>query len=97
MPRDINVKGNKRLMRYFVFVLTLILHFITILTMKLLDNFFPIIAILLGSIVLGFILISTDDKGSQRWKIGWGLFYGSTTSLTLTIVLTIYLSYALSG
>lgn len=84
-------------MKYFVFVLTLLLHFIAILTLKLLDNFFPIIAIFLGSIVFGLIiLITTNDKGSNRRKIGWGLFYGSITSLTLTIAFTIWLNYALS-
>jgi hypothetical protein len=95
MPLDV-VDLRTITMKYFVFALTLIGHFIAILTLKLLDNFFPVIFILLGSVVFGLITLTTNDKKSKRRKIGWGLFYGSITSLTLTIAFMIYLNYALS-
>jgi len=80
-------------MRYLLIFLTLIFHFTLILTVKLLDNFSLIIVILFASLILGLIiLITARDKKSIIREFGWGLFFGSLTSIALTIMFIIYLS-----
>jgi hypothetical protein len=81
-------------MKYFYFALTLLLHFVSILTLKLLDNYLPIILIFIGSLFLGVILKFSESIKVRN--IGLGLMYGSLTSLILTIGFMILLSYSFS-
>jgi len=81
-------------MKYIFFTVTLALQFLSILTLKLLDNFTLIIVILILSIVFGGIIKFSNEKSNLTIaNIGWGLFYGSVTSLGLIIIFIIWLSF----
>ncbi len=61
--------------------LTLLIHISIIAIFKLLDDFSLIITVYIISLVCG-LLLKFYSKNSLK-KIGWGLFYGSITSLIL--------------
>ncbi len=73
------------------FILTISIQFLAILSLKLLDNFFLIIMIFIACLLGGRSMKSSSSSNSQKKEIGWGIFYGSLTSLTLTIVFIIWL------
>ena len=73
------------------FILTISIQFLAIISLKLLDNFFLIIMIFIACLLGGRSMKSSNSSNSQKKEIGWGIFYGSLTSLTLTIVFIIWL------
>ena len=81
-------------MKYLALIATLGLHFLAVLTLKLLDNPSTIIIILISSLTIGLVLKSR--KGNQKidnaYKVGWGMFYGSVTSLAIVAGLFAFLS-----
>ena len=85
---------TKDIMKYIFLIATLALQFLSVLTLKLLDNFPVIIGIFILSIVVGgLIKFSKPSTNLTIANIGWGLFYGSITSLGLIIAFTIWLSF----
>jgi|GEM_PF-4783819 len=82
-------------MKYLFFTVTIALQFLSILTLKLLDSFWLIIAIFLLCLVLGGVLNFSTKKANTgiTHTLGWGLFFGSMTSLALVVVFIIWLSF----
>jgi hypothetical protein len=81
-------------MKSIFLVATIGLQFLSVFTLKLLDNFFLIIGIFIFCIAIGGIInFSKPTKNSTIKNIGWGLFYGSLTSLGLVTVFMIWLSF----
>ena len=82
-------------MKYLILVITLVLQFISVMTLKLLDSFALIIAIFLMCLVVGgFMNFAKRESVKTKTNIiGWGLFYGSLSSLGLVILFTIWLSF----
>jgi general stress protein CsbA len=82
-------------MKYFFLVVTIALQFLSVVTLKLLDSFWLIITIFILSLVVGGLMnfSNRETKITKTSNIGWGLFYGSLTSLGLVIVFTIWLSF----
>lgn len=75
------------------FILTILIQFLLVFTLKLLDNFYLILLILISSLVIGFLIQISNSTKSNIKKIGWGLLFGSLTSLILTIMFVIWLSF----
>lgn len=75
----------------------MVLQFLAVRTLKLLDSFPFIIGIFISCLVIGSILyFSNDDtKKSVANQIGWGLFYGSLTTLALVVIFMIWFSFNL--
>jgi len=84
---------GKIITKIISFLLTLLIQFLSILTLKLLDNFYLIILIFIACLITGYIFRTNTSSTSVKKEIGWGLFYGSITSLLLTIVFIIWLSF----
>ena len=81
-------------MKYIFLIATVALQFLSVLTLKLLDNFSVIIGIFILSLVIGgLIKFSNTNKKSAVANIGWGLLFGSLTSLGLVIIFMIWLSF----
>ena len=75
-------------MKYLFFAITIVLQFLSLLSLKLLDNFYFIVAIFVLCIFFGAMLnFSKSETNSLKSNIGFGLFYGSLTSLMVVIVL----------
>ena len=75
------------------FILTILIQFLLIFTLKLLDNFYLILLILISSLAVGFLIRISNLTKSKIKKIGWGLLFGSLTSLILTILFVVWLSF----
>jgi hypothetical protein len=88
------LKSNKFPMKYMFLITTLGLHLLVFLTLKLLDNPGTIITIYISSLVIGLILKLQKYKSNRQkiYEIGWGIFYGSLTSLGIVIGLFAFLS-----
>lgn len=82
-------------MKYIFLVATLALQFLSVLTLKLLDSFWLIITIFVLSMVVGSVLNFSNRERETTVinKIGWGLFYGSLTSLAIVIIFMVWLSF----
>lgn len=80
-------------MKIVSFILTMLFQFLSLLSLKLLDNFYLILAIFVSCLIVGFLINISSSKDTITKKIGWGLLYGSLTSLTLTILFMIWLSF----
>jgi hypothetical protein len=82
-------------MKYLFFFATIALQFLSVTTLKLLDSFGIIIAIFILSLVVGGIMnFSNKAPGTTKTNhIGWGLFYGSLTSLGLVLLFIVWLSF----
>ena len=81
-------------MKSVFLIVTVALQFLSIVALKLLDNFWLIIGIFILSIVIGgLIKFSKTVNNATVINIGWGLFYGSLTSLGLVIIFMIWLSF----
>ena len=82
-------------MKHLFLIATIILQFLSVVTLKLLDNFYLIILIFILCLVIGGLInfSNKDTKKEMTNAIGWGLFYGSLTSLGLVIVFMIWLSF----
>ena len=82
-------------MKYLYLIVTILLQFLSVVTLKLLDSFYLIIAIFILCLLIGGLInfSKKDTKKDMTIAIGWGLFYGSLTSLGLVIVFMIWLSF----
>ncbi len=82
-------------MKYLFLVATIALQFLSVVSLKLLDSFWLIIAIFILSLIVGGVMnfSNRETKNAKTNNIGWGLFYGSLTSLGLVIIFTIWLSF----
>ena len=81
-------------MKSIILISTIFLQFLSVVALKLLDNFGLIIGIFILSIAIGGLLkFSKTINNVTVLNIGWGLFYGSLTSLGLVIVFMIWLSF----
>ena len=81
-------------MKYIFLLATLVIQFLSVLTLKLLDNISLIVGIFCGCIIIGgFIMFSKKGRSSQLKNIGWGLFYGSLTSLVVIMLFMLWLSF----
>lgn len=78
-------------MKAAYFIITLIVHTILVFTLKLLDNFYLILGIMLAGVVAGTIILIR--KNAKFKNVGWGICYGSALSLIMLIVFTTWLSY----
>ena len=84
-------------MRALFFILTISFHLLCILTLKFLDDFKLIIMIFCGCLISGLIIkLTVKNKKDLFSNIGWGLFYGSITSLIMIIIFSFWLTFALS-
>lgn len=79
-------------MKHIAFVITLILHFFTIYSLKLLDNFSAIILEISTSIIIGFIIVKLSENKNSIKNLGFGILYGSITSLILLLLFSLWLS-----
>lgn len=70
-------------------IVTIIFHFFIVKEMKLLDNYFSIVLIILSTIAIGFYLKKPINK--TRSYIGLGLFFGSLFSIISLAAFTIFL------
>ena len=82
-------------MKYFFFIATILLHFISVKALKLLDNFWLIIIIFFLTLFIGTLLNFSNPQTKTKIskQIGWGLFYGSLTSIVVIVILMIWLSF----
>ena len=77
-------------MKYFFLIATIVLQVSIALTLKLLDNFDLIIMIFIISLSVGG-LINFSKNQIKIKNVGWGLFYGSLTSLGIVLIFMIWL------
>jgi pheromone shutdown protein TraB len=82
-------------MKYLSFFATIGLQFLSVLTLKLLDSFWLVIAIFILTLVVGGVMNFSrrETETTMANTIGWGLFYGSLTSLGLVLLFTIWLAF----
>jgi hypothetical protein len=81
--------------KLFSFIATISFQFVLVVSLKLLDNFWLINALLFLSLAVGGVLHFPNKikRNSTVNSIGWGLFYGSLTSLALIIIFIIWLYF----
>jgi hypothetical protein len=78
-------------MKYVYALLTISLHFIIVLILKLLDNYTLILLIFIGSLFIGLVIRSGAAKNNTQVKdAGWGLRAGSLISI-IAIALFMFL------
>jgi len=76
------------------FVLIVLIQLALIIELKLLDDFYPIITVISLCALIGLIIRLTLPKQQIKIRnIGWGILYGSITSMLLTIVFIVWLNY----
>jgi VIT1/CCC1 family predicted Fe2+/Mn2+ transporter len=81
-------------MKAIAFALTLLLHFLMVVYLKLLDNFFLIISLMIASIMVGSaIAYSGKSFNANKRKIGTGIMLGALTSICIIIGFMIWLSF----
>ena len=72
-------------MRYIYLILTLIVQLIAVGTLKLFENYSLIITFFFGCLLLGLIVYKLTKENNQIKHLGWGILFGSLTSLSLII------------
>jgi uncharacterized BrkB/YihY/UPF0761 family membrane protein len=79
--------------KLFSLIAAISFQLILVVSLKLLDNFWLIITLLFLCLAVGGVLHfpNKNKKTSTVNSIGWGLFYGSITSLSLIIIFIIWL------
>jgi hypothetical protein len=80
-------------MKIVAFITTILIQFLSIVALNLLDNFYLIILIFITCLVGGLLIKMSSSTKSKMKEIGWGLLFGSLTSLTLTLLFVIWLSF----
>jgi len=81
-------------MKIVYFFLTLIVHLLIIVNLKLLDNFNSILMIFLFSILIGLaIKLLSKNRSTNLKHLGWGILYGSITTVTLLLIAMTWLGY----
>jgi len=74
------------------FFATILFQFLLVLNLKLLDNTYLILSLFSAFILIGLFLKIVFKKSNMQ-QIGKGILFGSLTSLSLTIIFLIWLSY----
>jgi Na+/phosphate symporter len=74
------------------FIVTILLQSLLVLNLKLLDNIYLIFSLFSALILIGLFLKIVFKKSNLQ-QIGRGILFGSLTSLSLTIIFLIWLSY----
>jgi hypothetical protein len=74
------------------FFSTILFQFLLFLNLKLLDNTYLILSLFSTFILIG-LFFKVVFKKSNLQQIGRGILFGSLTSLSLTIIFLIWLSY----
>jgi len=78
-------------MKIVVYILTILLQLLSIISLKLLDNFYLILTIIFACLILGLVF-KTDKRLNATLKaVGWGLLYGSITSITGGAIFMVWL------
>ncbi|MTI41088.1 hypothetical protein [Fulvivirga lutimaris] len=80
-------------MKIITYLITISFQLLSVWSLKLLDSFSLIIVIFISCVIGGFFL----KRIKSTTNLGWGLFFGSLTSLVITIGFTIWLSFNLGG
>lgn len=81
-------------MRYLYLFLTLSIQYLCVYALKLLDNPALIFCIFVFLLAGGIIATAIGKKGSAFLKdLGWGLLYGSLTSVILVVIFLVWLSF----
>ena len=80
-------------MKLLYFALTILIQFISLMTLKLLDSFYLIILIFISCLGAGFLIKMYSPTKTIMKEIGWGVLFGSLTSLTLTLLFVLFLSF----
>jgi len=81
-------------MKAISYALTLSIHIILVFSLKLLDDFRLIVLALFISLLTGTILNFFSQNPLAK-NIGWGIFYGSLTSIIILAVFMLWLSQVL--
>ena len=74
------------------FFSTILFQFLLVLNLKLLDNTYLILSLFSTFILIG-LFFKVVFKKSNLQQIGRGILFGSFTSLSLTIIFLIWLTY----
>jgi hypothetical protein len=81
-------------MKIVSYAFVVIFQIIIILQLKLLDNFYLILLIFITFLITGIKMNFFSKSKNVNFKnVGWGVFYGSLTSISLTILFITWLSY----
>jgi hypothetical protein len=84
-------------MRYVYFAFTVLLQFSLIKTIRPLENLFPLTFLFIGFLVTGlFLSFGTGKEKIGLRSLGWGLLFGSLTTLVVTITFILWLSELLT-
>lgn len=81
-------------MKFASLLTTLILQFLMMVVLKLLDNLFFIIGLLLVCVIVGLVIrfSSKYEENEDVQNLNWGFMYGSLTTLILTVSFVLWLS-----
>jgi hypothetical protein len=84
-------------MKIFISTLTVLIHIFCVLCSKFLDDFLILISIFICTLIIGLVILFLTPKTSSLTRnIGWGLLYGSLTSIVSSGVFLLWFGYALS-
>ncbi len=78
-------------MKYLYLVLTLMIQFICVREFKLFDNMYLIFIIFIVTLLSGLGMYNSKSKTFK--DLGWGLLFGSLSSIALIFVFMIWLSF----
>jgi amino acid permease len=79
-------------MKIISFIVTLFMHFLIILSLKLLDNFNTILIIVFASTIIGLsIKLFYKNHNTNLNHLGWGILYGSLTAFISILLFTTYI------
>lgn len=81
-------------MKSISFIITLIIHYLIIVKLKLFDNFSPACIICFVGIIIGLgIKFFSKNININLSHAGWGILYGSLTFFISMILFTCYMLY----
>lgn len=81
-------------MKFISIILTVIIHLMVVIKLKLLDNFNVIFGIILATLIISLItMLLTKKSDNHLSKIFSGVFYGSMISTTSILIFTLWLYY----
>jgi hypothetical protein len=81
-------------MKYVCLALTLLAEYLLIRVFKMLDNTDVLIIIFVSVLLIGMFITIYNKKVSKTIKnIGWGMLYGSISTIVLMVVFFLWLSY----
>ncbi|MFH6949299.1 hypothetical protein ACHRV6_12450 [Flavobacterium sp. FlaQc-51] len=81
-------------MKSISFIITLIIHYLIIVNLKLFDNFSPACIICFSGIIIGLaIKFFFKNRNTNLSHAGWGILYGSLVSFISMVLFTCYMLY----